>query len=107
MLCSTSRRTAKAAPVTAVPVARLDLLPNYPNPFNPSTTIRYELPTATRVSLAVYDVRGSLVARLVDAEQPAGRHEVLFEPRGLASGVYLAHLRVGGQVRTMRMLLLK
>ena len=83
------------------------LSPNYPNPFNPSTHVRYELPTAARVSLAIYDVRGRLVERLVEGEQPAGRHEVLFEPRGLASGVYLAHLRVGGQVRTIRMLLLK
>ena len=60
-----------------------------------------------RVSLAVYDVRGRLVASLVDRDQGAGPHEVTWTAKGLASGVYLAHLKAGGQVRTSRMLLLK
>ena len=59
------------------------------------------------MSLAVYDIRGRLVARLVEGTQAAGAHEVQFTPRGLASGVYLAHLQAGGQVRTIRMLLMK
>jgi len=91
---------------TAVP-SRLTISPAYPNPFNPATHLRYDLPTAARVNLAVYDIRGRLVAQLVDRQQGAGRHEVLFAPRGLASGVYLAHLKAGGQVRTMRMTLVK
>ena len=95
VVVTNSLKTTASDPV---PPARLVLSPNYPNPFNPSITIGYELPRAARVNLAIYDVRGSLVARLVDGEQPAGRHEVVFEPRGLASGVYLAHLKVGGQV---------
>ncbi len=92
--------------VSRIP-SRLVLSPPFPNPFNPLTHLRYELPTAMRVNLAVYDVRGRLVSRLVDRWQAAGHHEVPFSARGLASGVYLAHLRAGGQVRTMRMLLVK
>jgi hypothetical protein len=106
-LSSTGAVSAVPDPDSRVPSSRLVLAAPYPNPFNPSTRLRYELPTATRVSLAVYDVRGRLVARLVDKDQGAGEHEVLFSPRGLASGVYLAHLRAAGQVRTMRMLLVK
>ncbi len=106
-LASTGQVSAVPDPDRPPRPARLTLLANYPNPFNPLTTIRYELPVATRVSLAVYDIRGRLVAELVDGDQVAGRHEVTFAPRGLASGVYLAHLRAGGQVRTVRMLLLK
>jgi hypothetical protein len=96
-----------ATPDRQVPVSRLILSAPYPNPFNPSTRLRYELPATTRVSLAVYDIRGRLVARLVEGTQAAGAHEVQFTPRGLASGVYLAHLQAGGQVRTTRMLLMK
>jgi hypothetical protein len=94
-------------PAPAVIPSRLVLGAPYPNPFNPVTRIRYELPASTRVSLKVYDVRGLLVAELVNGERGAGPHEVVWEPRGLASGVYLAHLSAGGQVRTVRMMLLK
>jgi|GEM_PF-987035 len=107
-LSSSSEVSAVPDPDGRVPPTRLLLSAPFPNPFNPSTTIRYELPTAARVDLAIYDVRGRLVARLVDQEdQGAGRHEVVFAPRGLASGVYLAHLKAGGQVQTRRMVLVK
>ncbi len=56
---------------------RFALEPNYPNPFNPVTTIRFALPTAEQVTLDVYDVVGRRIARLVDARLPAGFHEIV------------------------------
>jgi len=81
---------------------------NYPNPFNPRTTIRYSLPASNKVSLAVYDMLGRQIAVLINDEaQPAGRHEVVFKADGFSSGVYLYRLQASGEVRTGRMILLK
>jgi hypothetical protein len=68
------------------------LHPNYPNPFNPATKIRYALPEATHVRLAVYDLLGREVATLIDGMQPSGWHEATFEAADLPSGVYLYRL---------------
>lgn len=81
--------------------------PNYPNPFNPMTTIAYSLPRDTSVRLQVYNVRGQLVRNLVDGEQSAGRHEIVFDGTGLPSGAYLYRLQAGGEVLTRQMTLLK
>ncbi|RJP74806.1 MAG: T9SS C-terminal target domain-containing protein [Candidatus Zixiibacteriota bacterium] len=78
-----------------------------PNPFNPAATIRYTLPEASRVSLAVFDVSGRQVAQLVDGAREAGSHEVTFDGSNLASGVYLYRLQTGGQVFSGKMMLLK
>lgn len=83
------------------------LEPNYPNPFNPQTTIGYTLPEATHVYLAVYDALGRQVAVLVDGARPAGRHETVFDAARLPSGMYLYRMTADGQVRTGRMMLLK
>jgi hypothetical protein len=80
---------------------------NYPNPFNPETRIRYELPAASEVHLAVYSLLGQEVALLCWGMEDAGRHETLFDGRALASGVYLVRLRAGDVVLTRRMLLLR
>jgi len=80
---------------------------NYPNPFNPQTTIGFAVPQASSVRLVVYDVLGREVARLVEGTLPAGRHEAMFEATQLPSGVYLYRLEAGGFVQTRRMLLLK
>lgn len=80
---------------------------NYPNPFNPQTTITYSLPQTTEVHLGVYDALGREITVLADGMQPAGRHEVVFEAVDLPSGVYLYRLVASGQVRTGRMVLLK
>jgi len=65
---------------------------NYPNPFNPSTRIRFDLPAASRVRLAVFDVLGREKAVLVDGEKPQGSHEVPFETGNLESGMYVCRL---------------
>jgi hypothetical protein len=83
------------------------LEPNFPNPFNPTTQIRWSLDTGRETSLKVYDVLGREVAVLVDGFIPAGRHQVTFDAAGLTSGVYMYRLQSGTQVRTGKMTLLK
>jgi hypothetical protein len=67
---------------------------NYPNPFNPATTFRYELPSPGEVRLSVYNMLGEEVARIVDERQEAGRYEAVWDAGGAASGVYMAAMRV-------------
>jgi len=86
---------------------RYALKQNYPNPFNPTTVIEYHLPGANEVTLDIYNLRGQLVKRLVDGEQPAGVHTVTFDSGGLASGIYFYRLQTAGFTRTRKMLILK
>jgi hypothetical protein len=80
---------------------------NFPNPFNPSTTIRYELPRASQVSLTVYDILGRQVSVLVNERRDAGVHEVKFDGSKVASGAYFYRLQAGDFVSSKRMLILK
>lgn len=85
---------------------------NYPNPFNPSTQIRYEIPEAGEVSLVVYNVLGQEVRRLVQGQQSAGVYRVMWDGkdalgRPVSSGVYLYRLTSGTFSEARRMLLLK
>jgi hypothetical protein len=61
---------------------------NFPNPFNPTTTIYYQLPTDSRVSIVVYDLLGREMKRLVDETKEAGYHQERFDASGIASGMY-------------------
>ena len=87
--------------------AEVALLGNYPNPFNPETTISYALPQGSKVRLAVYDLLGHEVAVLVDASQPAGQHAVRFDGGDLPSGSYVYRLQVGEEVVARTMTLVK
>jgi expansin (peptidoglycan-binding protein) len=80
---------------------------NYPNPWNPQTTIRYGLPTAETVTLTVYDAAGREVAVLVDGHQHSGEHEVVFASDGIASGVYYYTLRAGAYTATRKLILVR
>ena len=71
------------------------LLENYPNPFNPSTTIRYGLPKRSYVTLTVFNTLGQLVAILQRGEQEAGNYEVEFDGNGLSGGVYFYAITAG------------
>jgi photosystem II stability/assembly factor-like uncharacterized protein len=80
---------------------------NFPNPFNPSTTISYGLPQKANVSLVVYNTLGQAIATLVNREEEAGYHVAHFDGSTLASGVYFCRLTAGEFVRTSKLLLLK
>jgi hypothetical protein len=80
---------------------------NFPNPFNPSTKIKYSLPDVGLVSLKVYDVLGNEIAALVNEEKPAGNYEVHFNASSLASGIYFYTLQAGTFIETKKMILLK
>ena len=84
---------------------------NYPNPFNPSTVIPYQLPTATHVRLDVFNVLGQHVATLVDEERQAGFHAAKWDAtdaagQAMAAGVYFYRLTVSGGQQTERMVLI-
>ena len=78
---------------------------NYPNPFNPSTTIRYGLPSRSRVTLTIFNTLGQMVAQLVNEEVEAGFQEVKFDATGLPSGVYFYRMQAGDFVQARKLLL--
>ncbi len=80
---------------------------NYPNPFNPSTVIRYGLPYRVHVTLSVFNILGQVVATLVNAENEAGYHEVRFDARNLASGIYFYRLVTGSFTETRKLMVLR
>ncbi len=81
---------------------------NYPNPFNPTTKINYQLPQSVFVALKVYDILGKEVATLVNEYKPAGKYDIEFSATdGLPSGVYFYQLKAGDFVHTKKMILLK
>ncbi len=86
------------------------LMQNFPNPFNPTTSIRFHIPkdmSGIRATLKVYDVLGRELVTLVDEVKEPGSHTVLFDASHVASGVYYYRLSVGGSVQTKRMILLR
>ncbi len=83
------------------------LLPAYPNPFNPVTTLGFALPEARRVRLDVYDISGRLVAAVLDRRLDAGYHEVGFDASNLASGVYIYRIQAGDFNACGKMILMK
>jgi hypothetical protein len=80
---------------------------NYPNPFNPVTTIRFDVPEQRHIRLAVYDIRGALVTELVNGIQFPGIHEVIFDGSRYASGLYLLYFQAGDVSDVKRMILIK
>ncbi|HGY54294.1 MAG TPA: T9SS type A sorting domain-containing protein [Caldithrix abyssi] len=98
---------------TAIEVAKghlpvkTELYANYPNPFNPSTIIAYDLSRAGVVRLRVYNVLGQLIKELVNTRQQAGHYKVEFEAEGLSSGVYFYELKADNFLRVKKMLLVR
>jgi len=95
-------------------VSENDLLPdvftleqNYPNPFNPATTIKYQIPELSFVTIKVYDVLGNEINTLVNNEKSAGDYEVEFNASALPSGVYFYKIKAGDFVQVRKMMLLK
>ncbi len=87
---------------------KIDIKPNYPNPFNPSTTLRFELPEQTEVRLQVYNVLGQRVSTLINDEvREAGFHTVTFDASQQASGMYFAVFEIGDRRFVQKMMLIK
>ncbi len=94
---------------TATGIATLS---NYPNPFNPATTIRYQIPSARSISLSIFDVRGRLIRTLESGMRASGPHTSLWNGRddrghAVASGVYYARLTGAGETLTRKIVMLK
>jgi hypothetical protein len=83
------------------------LYENYPNPFNPTTTIQYDLPEDVHVTITVYNINGRKIKELVNGFKQAGSYEVVFNGNGLASGVYFYKIQTGNFTEIKRMLLIK
>jgi hypothetical protein len=94
------------SPETVIPTA-FALHPNYPNPLNPQTTLRFDLPQAARVQLAVFNVRGQKVKTLINGWREAGYHEIIFNGFDFASGVYVIHLSANRFVAAQKVILMK
>ena len=94
------------------PPSATALVGNYPNPFNPSTIIRFDLAAAAHVGLRVYNVKGELVATLIDAHMTPGRREVSWNATddggdAVASGIYFCRLVAGDFQQTRKLVLLR
>ena len=87
--------------------AEFALNQNYPNPFNPTTTISFALPTASRVTLKVFNVLGQTVETLIDEPMEAGVHQVNFDASTMASGMYFYNIKTDNDSETRKMVLLK
>jgi hypothetical protein len=86
---------------------RFSLKQNYPNPFNPSTKIGFEIKDERFVTLAVYDITGREIAKLINAELKPKAYEITWDASGYPSGVYFYKLVAGGYTETKKMILLK
>jgi hypothetical protein len=101
-----------AAPFPAQVFYGYELHHNYPDPLNPTTTIRYALPSPTMVCLQVFDIKGNLVRTLVDEEKSAGQHVCVWDGRSdggrfAASGVYFYRITAGDFTDTKKMVILR
>jgi hypothetical protein len=90
-----------AAPLRTV------LHPATPNPFNPTTTLRYDLARDGRVRISIHDGRGRRVRHLLDAPQRAGRHEITWDAAGLGSGTYIVRLAAPDHLETRKLTLIE
>ncbi len=80
---------------------------NYPDPFNPTTSIKYQLPQSGFVTLKVYDILGKEVATLINGQKAAGRYEVNFDASNLTSGIYIYQITANNYVSSKKMMLIK
>jgi hypothetical protein len=98
---------AYSPPPPIHPAVTYILHQNFPNPFNPSTRIRFEIPDAGFVTLKVYDILGREVKTLINEFRNYNRYEIVFDGSGLASGVYFYQLRVNDFIETKKMALIR
>jgi flagellar hook assembly protein FlgD len=94
------------------PVTKFQLLGNYPNPFNPSTTIKFSLPLMTNVEADVFDLMGRKVKTIVNTVFQTGQHEIVWNgtddlEQTVASGIYIYWIKANGQILSGKMILQK
>ena len=87
--------------------SELSLYPNYPNPFNPSTTISFSLPSSEIVKIKVYNLLGEEIAEIGDQIFSAGLNQVTFNANGLASGIYLISIETKSTRLSQKIALMK
>ncbi|MGE5457757.1 MAG: CHRD domain-containing protein [Methanococcaceae archaeon] len=92
---------------TSVVPAKFKLEQNFPNPFNPATSIRFSLPASGQVNLTVYNLLGEAVTSLAAGYYTAGSYSVVFDASKLASGIYFCRLNTGNNIQIIKMMLLK
>ncbi len=80
---------------------------NFPNPFNPTTTIKYDIPKQGLVTIKIFDILGREVEVLVNEEKPAGKYQVTFNANKLSSGIYFYSIKAGDYIKTLKSILLK
>ncbi len=102
--CHTSGPTSVE---TSEAIKSFSMIGNYPNPFNPTTIIRYQIHQRTRVKLEIFDEVGRLITTLVDEEKSLGDYEIPWNASTLPSGIYLCKLTAGNEIQTQKMTLLK
>jgi hypothetical protein len=88
------------------------VLPAFPNPFNPSTTITYGLNTDSKVSIQIFNITGRLITTLINAEQASGWHSIVWNATNqqgerIPAGLYLSKITSGNEVKTSKLMLLK
>ena len=86
---------------------RYQLYQNYPNPFNSLTRIRYDLPTAGKISIKIFNIRGQAVSVLLDAARPAGTYVIYWNAANFASGIYWCRMEAGKYSKAIKILLIK
>jgi hypothetical protein len=84
-----------------------ELFSNYPNPFNPSTTIKYSIPQSSIVVIKIFDVIGNEIETLVSEEKSVGTYEVNWNAINIPSGIYFYKLQAGSFIETKKMVLMK
>jgi len=99
-------QSAAEPPAILLPTAYA-LHPNWPNPFNSTTMIRYDVPQAGMVSLTIFNLLGQRVTTLFDGHKLAGSHTISWDAANLPSGVYLCRMQTKGFMQTRKMLLVK
>ena len=105
--CGTFVLSEEVEAVVVVSADDYKLSQNFPNPFNPSTTISYSIPIESHVTLSVFNTLGQKVTELVNAVKEAGVYNVRFDAGGLASGIYLYRIQAGNTVLTRKLMLTK
>lgn len=103
----TVSRNATNVPSQGIIPERIKLYENYPNPFNPSTKIRFDVPLTMSIELRISNLLGQTVAVLANGIQDSGRHEITFDASRLSSGTYFYSLRAGAFFETKKMLLVR